>query len=184
MVAAFSRYLHSLSAPIQILIRTARLDLSEQITDVHRRAASLPHPALEEAAHDHGRYLAQLAEHTDLLRRQVLLVLREPLHAAAPTSLSGPMSLRRRSGTSGADTGPALRRAATQRLVRRLHDAIDLLGPAAITVTVLNSGQAISVLSAACDPDRLVPPSAAIAGPDEVITTTADAGLSGVTARS
>ncbi|WP_255375770.1 PrgI family mobile element protein [Saccharomonospora sp. CUA-673] len=45
LTAAFGRYLHSLSAPVQILVRAQRLDLSEQIGQLRDHAASLPHPA-------------------------------------------------------------------------------------------------------------------------------------------
>jgi hypothetical protein len=38
-------------------------------------------------------------------------------------------------------------------------------------VTPLNAGQATAVLASACNPDSLLPPSARLAGADEVITT-------------
>jgi hypothetical protein len=79
LVASFGRYLHSLTAPVQILIRAQRLDLSVQIAELREQAGGLPHPALEAAAREHADYLAQLAQQSELLRRQVLLILREPL---------------------------------------------------------------------------------------------------------
>ena len=81
LVAGFARYLHSLTAPVQVLVRTERVDLSAQIAELRDRAAGLPHPALEAAAIEHADYLAQLGEQTDLLRRELLLVLREPVPA-------------------------------------------------------------------------------------------------------
>ncbi|MBB5155899.1 hypothetical protein BJ970_003433 [Saccharopolyspora phatthalungensis] len=82
LVASFGRYLHSLTAPVQVLVRAERLDVSAQIAELRERAGGLPHPALEQAALEHADYLAQLGEHTDLLRRQVLLILREGLRPA------------------------------------------------------------------------------------------------------
>jgi hypothetical protein len=64
-----------------------------------------------------------------------------------------------------------VRRAAEARLVRRLGEAIELLAPAGIVVTSLDAGQATAVLASACNPDTFLPPSAALAGADEVITT-------------
>src|SRR2546428_5773608 len=91
LVASFGRYPHSLTAPVQVLVRTQRLDLSGQIAELRARAGGLPHPALEAAAIEHADYLVQLGEQTDLLRRQVLLILREPMGAAGPTDgLGGP----------------------------------------------------------------------------------------------
>src|SRR5215468_1094602 len=115
VVACLARYLHSLTAPVQILIRAERLGLSEQITALREHAASLPHPALEAAAREHADYLAQLAEGYDLLRRQVLLVLREPAHPGVPTDPAaggGPGRSRWTRRASRAPAGQVSRRVA------------------------------------------------------------------------
>ncbi|ONI71121.1 PrgI family protein [Actinosynnema sp. ALI-1.44] len=181
LVASFGRYLNSLTAPVQVLVRTERLDLSGQIAELRARAGGLPHPALEAAAVEHADYLVQLGEQTDLLRRQVLLILREPMGAAGPADGLGGLgrlavlsSLTRGKRRANAETTQAsagARRAAESRLVRRLSEAIELLAPAGIVVTPLDAGQATAVLASACNPDTLLPPSAALAGADEVITT-------------
>ncbi|MEV6825574.1 PrgI family protein [Amycolatopsis sp. NPDC051102] len=181
LVASFGRYLHSLTAPVQVLVRTERLDLSGQIAELRERAGGLPHPALEAAAIEHADYLVQLGEQTDLLRRQVLLILREPMGAAGPTDgLGGPGPLsvlssltrgKRRVNAETTQASAGARRAAESRLVRRLSEAIELLSPAGIVVTPLDAGQATAVLASACNPDTLLPPSAGLAGADEVITT-------------
>jgi hypothetical protein len=171
LVAAFGRYLHSLTAPVQVLVRTERLDLSPQIAALRDTAAGLPHPALEAAAREHADYLDQLRRTTDLLRRQVLLVLREPVHTTNPNNGLSPLAaLRRRTRTPV--ISDSVRRAAETRLVRRLSEATELLAPAGIVVTPLDTGRATAVLTAACNPDSLIPPSAGLAGTDEIITTT------------
>ncbi|XVS62032.1 PrgI family protein [Actinosynnema sp. CA-299493] len=179
LVASFGRYLHSLTAPVQVLVRTERLDLTAQIAELRERAGGLPHPALEAAAVEHADYLTQLGGQSDLLRRQVLLVLREPLNGAVPTDGlggPGPLSLLgamagKRCTRAGGESGAGMRRAAESRLVRRLGEAIDLLAPAGIVVTPLDAGQATAVLASACNPDSLLPPSTGLAGADDVITT-------------
>ncbi|TQM05991.1 PrgI family protein [Pseudonocardia kunmingensis] len=184
LVATFGRYLHSLTAPVQILVRTHRLDLTGQINELHARAADLPHPALDAAAREHAEFLAHLARHTDLLRRQVLLVLREPIGpAAAADGLGGPTPsavlaslLRRRvgggrtGGTGARSAGDPARRAAQARVVRRLGEAVDLLAPAGIVVTPLDADRAAAVLTAACNPASTRPPAPEMARPDDVIT--------------
>ena len=191
LVASFGRYLHSLTAPVQVLVRAERLDLSGQIAELRARAGGLPHLALEAAAEEHADYLAQLGEQTDLLRRQVLLVLREPIGGAtaAPTDgLGGPGPLavlssltrgKRRAAAATSRAGAGARRAAESRLVRRLGEAIELLAPAGIVITPLDAGQATAVLASACNPDTLLPPSAGLAGADEVITTAGGMDLGG-----
>lgn len=180
LVASFGRYLNSLSAPIQLVVRTDRLDLSTQITELRQQAGGLPHPALEAAAIEHADYLAHLGEHTDLLRRQVLLVLREDLQPAGSESELGRPSpvamLRWLVGKHRATTPPhpgevPARRAAQSRLVRRLGEAIDLLAPAGIVLTPLDAGQTTAVLASACNPDTLLKPSAPLAGANDIITS-------------
>ncbi|GLZ32103.1 hypothetical protein Lesp02_42910 [Lentzea sp. NBRC 105346] len=157
LVASFGRYLHSLTAPVQVLVRAERLDLSGQIAELRDQAGGLPHPALEQAAREHAEYLDQLGRATELLRRQVLLVLREPLATA-----------------NQADDGA--RRAGEARLVRRLGEAVELLSPSGIVVTPLDAGQATAVLATACNPDSFLPPNSGLAGSDEVITSVPDEG--------
>jgi hypothetical protein len=176
LVASLGRFLHSLTAPVQVLVRTQRLDLTGQITELRDTAAGLPHPALEAAAHEHADYLDQLARTTDLLRRQVLLILREPVGAAPPVDgLGGPSPLAvlraRRARGRAPMVDDAARRAAETRLVRRLAEATELLAPAGIVVTPLDAGQATAVLAAACNPDTFIRPGTGLAGADEVITT-------------
>ncbi len=180
LVAGFGRYLHSMTAPVQLLVRTERLDLSGQIAELRQRSGGLAHPALQAAALEHADYLAQLGEHADLLGRQVLLVLREPVRTAAPTdSLGGPSPVavlawlasgKRRVAAQRGRNDVGARRAAQSRLVRRLAEAVELLAPTGIVLTVLDAGQTTAVLAAACNPDTLLPPGAALAGADEVIT--------------
>ncbi|MEV6605685.1 PrgI family protein [Kutzneria sp. NPDC051319] len=165
LVVVFGRYLHSLSAPVQILVRAERMDLSAQITDLRASAAGLPHPALEHAAHEHADYLTQLAATTDLLRRQVLLVLREPVLPAGTAPVTRVLRSRR----------PERIDEATVRAAEgRLAEAVELLAPGGITITALDAGQATAVLAASCNPDSLIPPTAGMAGADDVITTSPD----------
>lgn len=172
LTAAFGRYLHSLSGGVQILVRAQRLDLSEEIADLRHRATCLPHPALEQAALDHAEYLERLGEQADLLRRQILLVLREPAPGTPPDSPAWPrrLGLRRRSGDRK-ELATGARRAATSRLARRMHEATELLSAAGVEVTPLDAAHATAVLTAATNPDSPLPPSPEMARPDEVITT-------------
>ncbi|MET8850936.1 PrgI family protein [Amycolatopsis sp. NPDC004625] len=169
LVSSFARYLHSLTAPVQFLVRAERLDLAPQITELRDRAGGLPHPALEAAALDHADYLVQLSQHADLLRRQVLLVLREPTRPAVVDSVCSALGrLRRQPEAPAVDR--AARQASEQRLARRLNEAVELLTAAGIVVTALDAATATGVLAAACNPDTFLPPSAALAGAGDVVT--------------
>ena len=170
LVAAMGRYLNSLTAPVQILIRAQRLDLSSQVADLRDTAADLPHPALQTAAFEHADFLEHLATTAELLRRQVLIVLREPFGPTQAVDGLGRSSLRSllrsRRGPAVSD---AVRRAAEQRLARRLGEAIELLAPAGVVVSPLTAEQAGAVLASVTDPDSLLPAGVA-ATADEIIT--------------
>jgi hypothetical protein len=168
LVGAFAQFLHALTAPVQILIRTVPLDLSGPIDELRAHAAGLPHPALEAAARAHADDLAAMAGGTDLLRRQILLVFREALH---PT---GGMSHRVGQFTpiESSIASEGARNAVTDRLMRRVAEASDLLSAAGIVLTPLDGHQASTVLSDACNPDTIALPAAGLAGATDVITTT------------
>ncbi|GAA5168988.1 hypothetical protein GCM10023321_63870 [Pseudonocardia eucalypti] len=151
LVAAFAGYLHSLTDPIQLLIRALPLDLSTHVNTLDHTAPVLGHPALSAAAAEHADYLAELA-HQEYLRRQVILVLREPLRVSPTTR--NPQLL--------ADGD----RVSLTRLARRLTEAIDLLAPAGLAVTALNATQATAVLDHAYRPN---PPDALPPDDDDLL---------------
>ena len=141
LTAAYGRWLHSLTGPAQILIRTGRADLATAITRLREDAPALPHPALEHAALGHAAFLAALGASRQVLTRQVLLVTREPGRAAP--------------GRPGGAAGRAAQRAA---------EAARLLASADLQARPLDGAQVTALLSAACDPggphraQRLAPP--------------------------
>src|SRR2546430_14527152 len=89
LVAGFGRWLNSLDAPVQILVRAERVDLTTVADRIHHHAPNLPHPALEEAALSHAAFLDDLAAQRELLHRQVTIAVRDrrgaghTLHRAA-----------------------------------------------------------------------------------------------------
>jgi hypothetical protein len=154
LVGVFGRWLNSLSGPAQIVVRAQDVNLTPLISALREHAPSLPHPELEQAAIEHAGFLASLAQRRDLLRRQVLVVIREPCR------------------------GGASDRAAAQRVLRRADEAAAALASAYIHVQVLPGGQAAAVLAACCDPWRRVP-SAALTGraaPTDVIVASGEQG--------
>ena len=128
LVAGFARWLNGLDQPAQLLVRAEPVDLTPSIDALLDAAPGLPHPALETAARAHAAFLAELADRRDLLRREVLVVLRE-----APSS-----------NTTGAD--------ATARLHRRAAEAASALGAAGVTLAALDGPAAATCLASALDP--------------------------------
>jgi hypothetical protein len=128
LVAGFARFLNSLSEPVEIVVRAEPVDLTAAIDALLDAAPGLPHPALEAAARRHARFLADLADRRDLLRREVLVVLRQALQ----------------SNRAGDD--PA------GRLHRRASEAATALAAAGVTLTVSDGAVAAACLARALDP--------------------------------
>jgi hypothetical protein len=125
LAAAYGRWLNSLTGPVQILVRAGRADLSAAVAALREAAPALPHPALEQAALEHARFLEHLAAERDVLTRQALLIVREPGQAG------------------GTAAGRALQRAG---------EAARLLAGADLQVSVLDGGQVTALLAACADP--------------------------------
>ncbi|HEY1829820.1 MAG TPA: PrgI family protein [Acidimicrobiales bacterium] len=123
LVAGFARFLNSLAEPVEVVVRAEPVDLTPAIDALLDSAPGLPHPALDAAARGHARFLAELAERRDLLRREVLVVLRQ------------------RAGDDAAG-----------RLHRRAIEAGAALAAAGVTLTVLDGPQTAACLARALDP--------------------------------
>ncbi|MET7338969.1 PrgI family protein [Nonomuraea sp. NPDC005650] len=150
LVGAFGRWLNSLEAPAQILVRARPIELDALIGTVLQRAERLPHPALARSATEHAAFLQQLNDSRELLARQLLIVLRDP----------GPAHGRR---TTRRDTAAAV-------VLRRADESARALAALGISAAVLNASAAYRVLTECLDPGGWHPVPAAL--PDDVITTT------------
>ncbi len=128
LVAGFARFLSSLAEPVQVLVRAERLDVRPAIDALLDAAPGLPHLALERAARDHAAFLADLATSRALLRREVLVVLRQPAGQAS-------------AGGDGAG-----------RLLRRAAEAVTALSAAGVSLSLLDGTDAASVLGRCLDP--------------------------------
>lgn len=120
LVAAFGRFWNSLAEPVEIVVRAEPVKLQALVDELVAAAPGLPHPALEAAAREHAQFLAELEATRTLLRREVLVVLRQPVR-----------------------TGDA------ERLGRRAHEAAAALGAAGVALSVLDRPAAVDLLSRA-----------------------------------
>ncbi len=156
LIGAFAGFLNALSAPVQVVVRTDRIDLTSVVAALETAAGGLPHPGLEAAARSHAGFLAQLAGRSDLLSRQLLLVLREPAHPARAGRWPGGRQAAQQAGGTG-------------KLRRRAEHARSALAAAGVTVEILNGPAATAVLAAAANPGTPARP-AGLAAPGAVIT--------------
>jgi PrgI family protein len=126
LLASFTRLLHALTGPMQILVRADRADLTPLVEQLGERAAALPHPGLEQAALQHARWLDSLTGDQGVRRRELLVVFHQPPATPEPAAV----------------------------LRRQAEQATGLLAAAGVTLTPLDGQQAGRVLHAASNPDR------------------------------
>ena len=184
LIAGFAGLLHALTAGIQILIRAVPLDVAEEADQLLAAAEHLPHPRVGRRRPRPRRIpLRSWPPQHELLRRQVIVILREPrplpTTPAPTTGRSGRRRGRRRGEPTAAQAVSAMAvQAAYARLARRLGELVDLAAPAGITLHPLHPEQAAAVLAAACHPARgvlaahLAPPDHVITGPPTTTTRT------------
>ncbi|MGH2669659.1 MAG: PrgI family protein, partial [bacterium] len=131
LVEGFARLLNSLEGPTQFLVRSRRVDLTPAIGAIEEVAGGLPHPRLEQAARRHARFLAGLSGRRDILRREVIVCLREP--AGAPEE-------------------------AASSLARRFDQAQGMLRAIGISLRRLEPEETASCLRCSTDPEGAPPP--------------------------
>ncbi|WP_280448458.1 PrgI family protein [Nocardia brasiliensis] len=170
LVGQLAGWLHTLRQPVQILIRSARLDLTGHITGLHTAAQQMS-PDLAAAALDHAEHLADLVAAENPTHRQVLLVWREPMPGLRATGIRATLA---GGGRARHKLSSVARRGAESRLLRRMNEAADVLAPLGISVTALDDTQASAVLASCTNPESLVCAAADIAAPSAIITTDPD----------
>jgi hypothetical protein len=141
LVGFFGRWLNSLEAPVQILIRARPVDLSDLAAQVAEAAPDLPHPALRRAAEDHAAYLDELGDSRTLLVREVLIVVRDQ-------------------PVPGAGRRGRTRQASAVIVSRRAVEAVRALTGFGVTAEVLDADACVRVLSDTFSPgyQRPAPP--------------------------
>jgi PrgI family protein len=122
MVAGYGRWLNSLTGPVQVVVAAQRVDLTSHAQRVADAAASLPDPALADAAVDYAQFLADIAQRRDPLWRTVTIAC----HATGPHAAAEAMRRAELTATALAALGSQTR--------------------------VLDGPTALAVLTAAVDP--------------------------------
>ena len=83
MLAGFGAFLNALSFPVQIVVRSAPVDLVRYVSNMEDRARQSASGVLASLAHDHAAFVQSLARQRTLVeRRYYIVVPAEPTRAA------------------------------------------------------------------------------------------------------
>lgn len=84
---AFGRLLNSLDGPVQFLVSSTRTDAEDLVASVEAAAPFLPHRLLTESSLDFCSFFRSLAQDEGLLRRRMLVCLKERSGSGAEVAL-------------------------------------------------------------------------------------------------
>ena len=141
LVAGLARFLRSVTAPVQLVVRAERADPGELAAQLAAGGEARTPAAVAAAAREHAGWLGELAQRRDVLGREVLVVFRTT------------------DRLPGAAAG----------LLRRAEQAAGLLAGCGVALTVLDGPAAARLLTRALDPEA-APLPAGLAGWGTVIT--------------
>ncbi|HEY3058963.1 MAG TPA: hypothetical protein VGL99_08340 [Chloroflexota bacterium] len=75
ILAGFGAFLNALSFPVQIVVRSAPVDLARYVTALEERARQSSTGALASLAHDHAAFIQSLARQRTLVERRFYVVV-------------------------------------------------------------------------------------------------------------
>jgi len=146
ILAGFAAFLNALTFPIQIVVRSAPVDLTRYVAVLEERARQTLPGALTGLAHDHAAFVQSLARQRTLVERRFFIVV--PAEAPSRASWSG-FFKRRASLQAAADT-----EAAECQLVLRSHDVAIQLQRCGLTVRRLPDLELAHLFLACWSPER------------------------------
>ena len=82
MVAGFRAFLHSLTFPIQVVVRSVPAAVDDYLAQVRSAASSLPSAELQRLAMEHEAFVRRLSQERTILERRIYVVV--GAEAAAP----------------------------------------------------------------------------------------------------
>jgi hypothetical protein len=146
MVAGFRAFLHSLTFPIQIVVRSVPAAVDDYLAQVRSGAAALSSAELQRLAVEHEAFLRRLAQERTILERRIYLVV--GAEAAAPetgsVSLASLLPFGRWSNREG--TGEQSLEAAMRVLETRVDQVMTGLLSLGVPCRRLSGKEALQVL--------------------------------------
>ncbi len=75
MISAFSMLLNSISFPIQVLIRSKRLDITKYLEKIHRVEQKITDPLLKRQAEQYRKFVQEVIETNDVLNKKFYVII-------------------------------------------------------------------------------------------------------------
>jgi hypothetical protein len=146
ILAGFGAFLNALSFPVQIVVRSAPVDLVRYVAGIEERARQSPTATLASLAHDHAAFVQSLARQRTLVDRRFYLIV--PAEATRSARWSGwPRGRQVTSGVAEAET-------ADRQLAQRCAEVEHQLARCNLHVRRLLDTELAQLLLACWSPER------------------------------
>jgi hypothetical protein len=75
IIISFQRFLNSLDFPIQILVRSKKLDIESYLSDLNDKALKQTNELLQNQTYDYIEYLRKLIEVAQIMKKEFYIVI-------------------------------------------------------------------------------------------------------------
>ncbi|MDC0506158.1 hypothetical protein OAN96_01035 [Candidatus Gracilibacteria bacterium] len=75
IIMSFQRFLNSINFPIQIMVRSSKLDLDKYLQDLNTRAVKQKNPLLQNQTYEYIEYLKKLIEVAQIMKKEFFIVI-------------------------------------------------------------------------------------------------------------
>ena len=75
IIHSYQSFLNALDFPVQILVRSRKLDIDHYIADLEHRHSQITNPLLQQQMGDYISYISQLVEYSDIMEKKFFVVV-------------------------------------------------------------------------------------------------------------
>ncbi|MDX9970915.1 MAG: hypothetical protein RBS56_03345 [Candidatus Gracilibacteria bacterium] len=87
IILSYQAFLNSLEFPIQILIKSKKLDLDDYIEQVKKRADEQTNKLLQEQTYEYAQYIKRLIEYADIMEKNFFVIVPYDIGTEKTTSI-------------------------------------------------------------------------------------------------
>ncbi len=87
IINSYQQFMNSLDFPVQILVRSRKLDIDNYLEDLRQKMRNLKNVLLQEQMKDYIEYVQKLVEYSDIMEKRFFVVIPQNPSRAEKTSL-------------------------------------------------------------------------------------------------
>ena len=143
IISSYQQFLNSLSFPVQLLVRSRKLDIDTYLADMKQRMKKLENQLMKDQMAEYIEYVQKLVEYSDIMEKRFFVVVPvNPPRAEKKTLIAKFMSY-----VNPADTVLDIlkRRGEFKQLKKQLDDRMEVVGNCGLKVEPLKTEEIIEL---------------------------------------